>query len=91
MDAHRLLFCMNGNQPLLRLSTNSPIFYLSGHQLLNRPFLFQYPNNKRAATENIKKGFFDGTPYKGVAVLEVYKIENRILLGEFLTAASNVR
>ena len=49
----------------------------------------QYLRCKRAATENIKKGYFDGTPYKGVAVLDVYKIENRILLGEFLAAASN--
>ena len=50
----------------------------------------QYLRCKRAATENIKKSYFAGTSYKGVTVLDVYKIENRVLLGEFMAAANKV-
>ncbi|CAM9248460.1 unnamed protein product [Choristocarpus tenellus] len=48
----------------------------------------QHMRCRRAATENVKTGFFSPrSPYKGVRVLEVYKIENHFLLERFHRAA----
>ncbi|CAM9460298.1 unnamed protein product, partial [Discosporangium mesarthrocarpum] len=48
----------------------------------------QHMRCRRAAMENVKAGFFlPGSPYDGVRVLEVYKIENRFLLERFQKAA----
>ena len=51
----------------------------------------QYLRCQRAATENVKKDFFAASPssrYSGVSVESVWKIENRILLDTFQSAAS---
>ena len=49
----------------------------------------QFLRCKRAASENVKRGFFSETAkYSGVKVLDVYKIENRILLDSFQQTAA---
>ena len=50
----------------------------------------QYLRCQRAATENVKKDFFkaEGSRFSGVEVLNVYKIENRILLDAFQSSAA---
>jgi hypothetical protein len=51
----------------------------------------QYLRCQRAATENVKKDFFThpDSKYSGVSVESVWKIENRILLDTFQSAASS--
>ncbi len=51
----------------------------------------QYLRCQRAATENVKKDFFNGddSRYSGVMVENVWKIENRILLDAFQSSAAN--
>jgi hypothetical protein len=54
----------------------------------------QHVRCRRAATENIKPGFFapDGRcVYEGVKVLDVYRVENRPGLAAFQTAALDSR
>ena len=47
---------------------------------------------RRAAAENIKPMFFSGkdSAYSGIRVLDVYKIENRVLLERFQQSASKM-
>lgn len=42
----------------------------------------------RATTENVKRGYFDGSPFIGISVLDVYKVENTPLLKDFQAAAA---
>eukprot|EP00903_Cladosiphon_okamuranus_P006014 g5934.t1 len=51
----------------------------------------QHARCLRAATENVKPGFFSSeSPYGAVQVLDIYKIENRVLLERFQRAAETV-
>ena len=49
----------------------------------------QYIRCRRAASENLKPGFFDGAPsFNGINVLDVYKVENKPLLERFQSCAA---
>ena len=49
----------------------------------------QYIRCRRAASENLKPGFFDGAAsYNGINVLDVYKVENKPLLEKFQKCAA---
>jgi hypothetical protein len=49
----------------------------------------QYIRCRRAASENLKPGFFDGAPsFNGINVLDVYKVENKPLLERFQRCAA---
>eukprot|EP01022_Parablepharisma_sp_SALTPOND_P024554 TRINITY_DN5471_c0_g2_i1.p1 TRINITY_DN5471_c0_g2~~TRINITY_DN5471_c0_g2_i1.p1 ORF type:complete len:678 (-),score=55.06 TRINITY_DN5471_c0_g2_i1:147-2180(-) len=43
----------------------------------------QFARCKKAVIANIKPGVFSGTPYDGIDVVEAFKIENSVLLGDF--------
>ncbi|CAM9774045.1 unnamed protein product [Scytosiphon promiscuus] len=61
-----------------------------GNVLLRRlpPTHPQHARCLRAATENVRPGFFSNdSPYGAVQVLDIYKIENRLLLERFQHAA----
>jgi len=49
----------------------------------------QHIRCRRAASENLKPGFFDGIPsFSGINVLDVYKVENKPLLDRFQKCAA---
>ena len=49
----------------------------------------QHIRCRRAASENLKPGFFDGVPsFSGLNVLDVYKVENKPLLERFQKCAA---
>jgi hypothetical protein len=65
------------------------------HETSGRVLLKRLPNSnpqflrcRRAATENVKQNFFAGSSYSGISVLDVYKIENSLMLKVFQSEAS---
>ena len=65
------------------------------HETSGRILLKRLPNSnpqflrcRRAATENIKQNFFAGSRYTGISVLDVYKIENNLMLNVFQREAA---
>jgi hypothetical protein len=65
------------------------------HETSGRVLLKRLPNSnpqflrcRRAATENVKQSFFSGSEYSGISVLDVYKIENSLMLKVFQSEAS---
>eukprot|EP00753_Platysulcus_tardus_P013892 PLAT3890.2.p1 GENE.PLAT3890.2~~PLAT3890.2.p1 ORF type:complete len:470 (+),score=116.07 PLAT3890.2:514-1923(+) len=43
----------------------------------------QFVRCRHAVVENMKPAFFSGTPFKGISVLEIYKVDNKPLLRSF--------
>eukprot|EP00941_MAST-03F_sp_MAST-3F-sp1_P004462 g4462.t1 len=50
----------------------------------------QFQRCRRAAVDNIKSNFFDGTDMVGLEVFNVFKVENSILLNDFQKKVSNM-
>ncbi|CAM9287328.1 unnamed protein product [Chrysoparadoxa australica] len=75
----------------IRISRRLAIFTLHlKHETYQAVKLLKLPDNhpqylrcQKAATENIRAGFFDGTCFHGLKVLDVYKIENKLQLERF--------